>query len=260
MISVSIPHGRGSRALWSTHPTGTVVVFVHGFNGHATDTWTEFDRLLLGSKHDLVFFGYDSLRGTSNVMALKLLECLEALWDDPTRFVNGTLDPSDYRAPFTVKRLLLVAHSLGAVVSRRALLHACTKKHAWLNQVELCLFAPAHRGAHVTGLVKAAMSLFQAPLEAIAKWRFPILADLEKGSQLLTELAEQTSEAIDKGQPSLRAQLVVLAENDDVVDTNPFCVHDDPGQAFAASHTKVCKPDDAFDQPFKALSKILKGA
>jgi pimeloyl-ACP methyl ester carboxylesterase len=258
VITTVIPYGRGSRAYWSANPSGTVVVFVHGFNGHATASWTEFDRLLTGSNDDVVFYGYDSLRGRTNVMALRLLECISDLMENGAKFVNGSVDAGEHRASsFRFQRLVLVAHSLGAVVSRSAMLHAKTKGARWLPQAQLCLYAPAHKGAHVLELVSSAMSLFNAPVSAIAKWRFPVLLDLEQGSEVLQELATQTTDAIEQGHTSLGAKLIVIAEEDAVVNTNVFCKHDHPGVVLALSHSAVCKPPDEHSQPFLALQEIL---
>jgi pimeloyl-ACP methyl ester carboxylesterase len=257
MLSTPIPYGRASRAQWADEPSGTVIVFVHGFNGHATETWTEFDRLLAGSNHDLVFYGYDSLRGRTNPMALRLLECLEDLMEKPALFVNSTVDPADARAcEFKFKRLVVVAHSLGAVVARRALLHARTKP--WLTDTDLCLYAPAHKGAHLLALVSSVMSLFQAPIGAIAKWRFPVLADLEEKSDALDALARDTDDAIGAGLHGVRAKLIVLSEEDDVVNTNPMSSHEHRGVPLPYSHGDVCKPNDDRAEPLQRLQDVLR--
>lgn len=257
MPTTPIPYGRGSCAQWAESPSGTVIVFVHGFNGHPTETWTEFDQSLADVGHDLVFYGYDSLRGTTNVMALGLLSCLAELMEKPALFVNGTLDLADARPDgFAFRRLVVVAHSLGAVVARRALLHGTAKW--WLACTDLCLYAPAHKGAHLLRLVASTMSLFQAPLEAIATWRFPVLEDLKEGSDALKSLQTSTDAAIDKGHTGVCAKLIVISQNDGVVNTNSFIDRDHHGVVLPFSHVEVCKPNPLRSEPLDHLKGILE--
>jgi hypothetical protein len=61
---------------------------------------------------------------------------------------------------FEYKRVILAAHSLGAVICRWALLFAHNKKkagaadHGWVDRTAMVLFAPAHMGAVVSDLVR----------------------------------------------------------------------------------------------------------
>src|SRR3990167_5590898 len=55
-----------STAYWARIANGELLLFVHGFGGHAEYAWTRFPQLLLQNDstalHDLLFFGYESTR------------------------------------------------------------------------------------------------------------------------------------------------------------------------------------------------------
>jgi pimeloyl-ACP methyl ester carboxylesterase len=138
--------GRSSKAFFATEPVGSAILFVHGFGGKATDTWLEFPRLLPleaeSAGYDLLFYGYDGKKARAAFSAAGLLEFLDALNDTPSRdVINPSLTPGIPKRPkaFRYKRLVICAHSLGAVVSRLALLDAGnqTPRRRWLSRVRL---------------------------------------------------------------------------------------------------------------------------
>src|SRR5688500_13432064 len=143
----------GTTALWAVNPNRTLLVFVHGFGGSATGTWVAFPELLdVSSKArhcDCVFYGYDGFRTRAYVSALKLLAFLDRLCTDTANTINATL-PSvapKRAADFAYDKIIIVAHSLGAIVSRQALVSAHKSGAAWAAKVDLVFFAPAHSGA-----------------------------------------------------------------------------------------------------------------
>src|SRR5713226_7104842 len=78
----------------------------------------------------------------------------KAMCTRPSVIVNGTLRPELHRkAEFQYGSVVVVAHSLGAVVARQALLDLDEDRNPkWLNKISLVLFAPAHMGADVVPL------------------------------------------------------------------------------------------------------------
>lgn len=255
LMPTKLPWGEGSRAHWATKPNGSALVFVHGFSGSAVDTWLQFPEFLRQrsetSGSDLLFYGYDSLRTQVRPNAVKLVAFLGELLAQPARTMNSTVDPPLYRdAAFQYDRVTIVAHSLGAVVARRALLDAHKSAALWAPKVTLILFAPAHMGAHLIPFLGAVLGVFRfAPIEAIAKWQFPTLAELTPGSPTLAGLEKDTAKALATGRASyLRAKAVAIAENDNVVVLNDFC--DDPVPVvMPRSHVALCKPTETFTMP-----------
>ncbi len=111
-----------------------------------------------GASVDFYFFDYDSLKLTTSFAAALLRQFLDALLSDPAdKLINPAL--ADHRvacrdASFRYKRLVICAHSLGAVISRRALLDMearSTGLFCGLN-LRVLLFAPAHKGTDLVAL------------------------------------------------------------------------------------------------------------
>src|SRR5215204_6590829 len=65
-MDVPLEYGEGSIAYFSRAPTGTALVFVHGFNGNALTAWERMHELLPREDKiagvDVVFYGYRSLK------------------------------------------------------------------------------------------------------------------------------------------------------------------------------------------------------
>lgn len=139
------PTGPGARstAFWAYEPTGDVVVFVHGFNGHPLRSWMEFPIHLpsLRPGADLIFYGYDGRYASVVASALILEQFLSSLMSSPAALVNPTVQKHLHRSDsFRYRRLFLIAHSLGAVVTRRALLEAARPiPPGWLSSTTLLL-------------------------------------------------------------------------------------------------------------------------
>ncbi len=256
--------GRGTRAYWAIHPARKAIVFVHGFRGSAVGTWTQFPDLLPGqtacSGCDLVFYGYDSLYRRAYVNAAMLLAFLNDLMSHPAELINATLPAEDARpSTFSIDKLVLVAHSLGAVVARQALLDAERAGHAWRDRTHLVLFAPAHMGASVLPLIFSALGAFKLPIvpEAL-QFGFPSLQDLAADSQTITDLRTETRRLLDKGAGKhLVARSVFLAEDDRVVNPNRFCDDPPPSVIRGRGHINICKPDAQYQAPLKEVLRIL---
>ena len=156
-------------AKMSRHPEGRLVVFIHGFRGKALNTWNRFPTLVEAGPgfqgRDFVFYGYSSRRRRTQVLAIDFREALESLILRPTELLGST-GMLPIRTPdFRFDEVLVVAHSMGALVARQALLDAFQRGDSWPLQVKLALFAPAHMGADLLRLCMATLAPFPIPVE-----------------------------------------------------------------------------------------------
>ena len=153
------------QVLFAVQPNRKALLFIHGFNGDAVKTWSDFHELLPERPkftcHDIVFYGYDGLRAEMNASAAIFRAFLDKLLMATKSFLADNLPPSAQRADdFGYDELVIVAHSLGAVISRRALLDATRNKSEWVARTKLVLYAPAHKGPVTTLLSPAATQIF----------------------------------------------------------------------------------------------------
>lgn len=249
--------GRESRVRFSQQeqPEGALV-FVHGFRGKALETWVDFPTLLAGrpevAGYDLFFYGYDT-RQQAPFSAINLLEFLKALADAPaSAVVNPSLASGLIlrRDGFRYRHLIIAAHSLGAVVSRLALLSAIDDDGnplQWLDRVRLVLFAPAHSGAKVVQLVALLMGGVpgKGQIEAVARKIYKSINDVEEGSRTLEDLKDDTRQLLASAHANLakcHKAWVVHGERDFVVSARRFLVDHPTVPLAGADHFEVCKP------------------
>jgi pimeloyl-ACP methyl ester carboxylesterase len=257
--------GSESSVTWATSPVGRAVVFVHGFGGEAQGTWDQFSTLLplqpQCEGRDLFFYGYDSLVQQAPVSAAEFLTFLQALATDPfTAVIRPSLRDARRSDPrFQYQHITLVAHSLGAVVTREALVQAAMDDPPapWLDRISLVLFAPAHTGAQIIDLANEALGAlpasFGAAAAAGAKAFAQVLNDLEPDSLALKKLQGDTADLIQKGYTSLRAKVVVIGQKDRIVKAVRFCADPGPRIVPDKGHIGICKPDATYAAPLGHL-------
>lgn len=266
-IARDLPQMEGSRVKWSLDPDGTAVIFVHGFGGHATDTWRDFPTALANASRcsgaDLIFFSYDSLRSQVPFSAAQLRDFLNRLETDPA---NSFIKPSvaDHRRSddhFRYRRVLLIGHSLGAVVIREALVQAAMDpvSRRWLGNIAIGLFAPAHKGARILDLASDALGAVKLTFfKVIARGALQVLDDLEPESAVLKKLEEDTATLIrDQVADCFIAGAVVQGQRDQVVGMARFC--QDPGPIIVTDkgHTDICKPKRDYRKPVEIVESLL---
>ena len=177
--------------------------------------------------------------------------------------MNPSLPLEDSRpGAHRYSRVVVVAHSLGAVVARLALLRAHRRSASWLSAVSFVLFSPAHLGADILQL---ASQSFLGPLVVpVAKWFSPVLLDLEKGSLLLDRLCADTEEALHTSETTshLVAKTVVHSPRDSIVPLVRFC--GDPDAEYVEdhrTHQTVCSgPEDDAAVRFGGDSAVTESA
>lgn len=267
---IPVPIGKNSLFAPAEKGHGALVVFVHGFRGKALSTWLEFpdfmDTFDELRQADLLFYGYASRPQRAQIMAINLREHMEEIWTNHDSLGPVTAQVLDSR-PISPgwSSILFVAHSLGAVVTRRALLDCFIDKENekpgvhWSTIAKLCLFAPAHKGAKVVQLVSETFSTLGVPVAPIIKILFPCLHDLEDGSNALSALQDDFNDLSESNKELVRAARVILAENDMVVEPDRFPGDPSPKRLVDRGHINVCKPKKDFMDPIKIVSGVMSG-
>lgn len=248
--------------------TDTAAVFVHGFNGHPRRTWGDAWKLISkdpGWKNiDAFFLGYESVTSDLASGAAHVRHFLSHLCAGPPTalLAHGSIQLRD---PVAYSKLILVGHSAGGVVVRRAVLDALkhqgnaaeTDPHLMLL-ANLRLFAPAIGGARLSGLIGllTAVPGLRTGL-AVARGASPSFQELMQDSMLLRGLADQTTASANTHPqlPSLRAK-VVWASNDAVVSAVDY-LHDVGWMVLDETHTGICKVTSTKPQP---LTFVLSGS
>lgn len=260
-ISSNSHCAEGTYALFSLVSKNKAIIFIHGYNDKPIKAWKSFDVLIPGtvdlSGYDIFFFGYDAIKSDLNASA--------GIFRD---FMNLISNPSGAILPrhlyrsrdFTYNEFLLVSHSLGAVISRRAILDAIKENDSWAIVSRLLLFAPAHKGAPIIDLLKTT-------LEGLPRLRFianafrfysPLIDQLKPGSETLNKLLDETVEITRKDKGScLIAKKVVIAQHERIVNNDTF--GDDPPAItiLNADHKTVCKPNKKYIDPLTLLLDCL---
>jgi pimeloyl-ACP methyl ester carboxylesterase len=278
LVSPAGTDWRDTRSLLSLNPTAaTACVFVHGWGGDAMDTWAGFPSMIQESPRaegvDFYFFDYDSLKLSTSFSAALLRQFLDALLADPVRKVinPALLDHHAARRDqaFGYRRLVVCAHSLGAVISRRAILDLESQSVGRFCALDLqmLLFAPAHKGTDLVTLGRDVLngSFLGIPLAALkgaVLAKFKSLVDLEVGSTVLQALEGANSaargllKASGRSDDCFRAR-VFHAQNDDVVRQEPFDADHPLEPVLAHTHTTICKPTPQFKLPIERLEALL---
>jgi pimeloyl-ACP methyl ester carboxylesterase len=243
-----------------------LIVFVHGFRGEPVSTWQRFPDAGRTRNWwraaDLLFVGYDSSRDNISGTAHRLIRELPRFYP---RLPSELLEAKGVRirtpAATPYRELVVVGHSLGAVVVRRALCDSAARlldartrdpgaTRPLLLDAQVRLFSPASAGFRAAG--------FLGLLRATALWgaldmylrRSSAFTDLQPGSPVLRDLQQRTEAlAHDDEFQALRAS-VIWANPDDVV--VPVCyVTDRPDDSVDdVSHSSVCKPHARYQQPW----------
>jgi pimeloyl-ACP methyl ester carboxylesterase len=252
-----------SYAHWAHRPDGRLVVFVHGWGGSAEGSWRDFPQLLrkdpAAANVDLVFFGYRSRSRQAFASSEQLRSFLQELVLFPLRYCR-------YERPteFRYRSLIIAAHSMGAVVARRALLEIRKKHDPSLDISRLVLFAPADHGA--TDLIRL-HEHFPEWIGAAAKV-LAVLAqsikDLKPESAFLRNLRKESAAMVSSGSKHLLASRIFYASDDNVVlleDPNEggaFLTGEARTPVYDVSHSKICKPRSDYLLPISAIAEALR--
>lgn len=243
---------------------------MHGYGGNPISTWSDFDRLSIGRSevrgHDLLFYEYDGLEGELEASANLFHAFMTWMFDSPAAAINKCL-PKEFQRPydFEYDEVVLVCHSLGAVIARMAMLRATKEGCPWPPKIRLLLFAPAHKGARAVELALEVTSpiWFLSLFVGVKRFKSPLIDQLKKGSPELVDLETGTETQLAGGaNKHLIAHKVCFAEREHIVFNKKFC-RDPEGETIRNStHTTVCKPHKrllggTFLKPLDALIQSL---
>lgn len=260
--------GVNSKAFWSLGPNRKLMVFVHGFSGAAIPTWRGLPEQLMIHPEtkgcDLVFFGYDSVTQTASESANQLHVFINGLVDGVAKVVNPSIgqynDSLRRDSAWRYNEVILIGHSLGACVIRRAILD----QHrggtiAWPEKTKVMFFAPAHGGAKIWRLLMACGVGIPGKVGLnIAGFLAPALQDLKPGSDFLKTLRRETEQFCDAHAP-LKVVRTFWAYKDKVVLNSTFGKDATPyTEIRKVNHVSICKLngfDDRVDLLLKELSK-----
>jgi pimeloyl-ACP methyl ester carboxylesterase len=292
------PDSPGSHALLSQEAsTDTAIIFVHGFGGSAQKTWRDFHRLIderaddykWWKDSDVFFFQYDSVTKPIAVTAHHLLSFVEATFPipDPRLFTldgNSSVAVQEIKhikdihvRPGSVKykHLVLVGHSEGAVLIRRAIIEKIKLLReeqrlpaqreqsdidlllttAPILSASVVLFAPAYLGASCSGWTGL---LFH--LSKIGSFLNPILnymaayVDLQKGSPVLQSIKEDTEYFANAfGWMDALYAKSVFGDADRIVYLGEYKHDPPPTFVKGQDHLSVCKPKMGYQYPLEIV-------
>ncbi|MFN3753694.1 esterase/lipase family protein [Flavobacterium sp.] len=259
---IKLPCGKDSIAYCSYLTPKKLIVFVHGFNGSATKTWLNFPSLIINHEKckeaDIIFYGYDSLRQQSNNMKLELYNMLDK--------INAYTGFYFYNRKSSIKHeydeIILVAHSLGAIVCRLAIIHAIDNNKNWSDKCKMALYAPAHFGSRIVTNFKECFNfnLLGNLFKGYSLTKYPIIGELDYNSTTIKNLLVRSNNlTANNMNQSINAELIVWALTETVVINDTFC-NDNPDVKYipGSIHTSVCKPNNYnLNRPFDELINIL---
>lgn len=256
-------------------PEGAIV-FIHGFAGAAEGTWRGFPACLTSggratakaASYDIYSYAYD-WRLQVGTVAIEFGNFLSALMASPAAdVINPSIGTAfgvnkrlgRWNAPrFRYRRIVLCAHSLGAIVSRRALLNM-SDAGVTLNPIRLLLFAPAHCGARIVPLMSLALGGMNIPLaDAVLRYWIPSLDDLDPRSKVIEDLAADTESALlsAKATDYLKAH-VLHAKYERVVHVKRFVQDNTPHKlGLKDNHLSICKPESVTHIAVASLLNLL---
>lgn len=259
-IGIALSEGYRTSAMLSVKPAKKIVVFVHGFSGDAQGTWKDIPSRILKDptfeEVDVVFFGYKSTRQAEYSAA----ELYDLLFNVLGATASTLYPPAvNARGVVAYENVVLVCHSLGALITRRALLLAAPEHPAWLALTKLLLFAPAHRGCDLVSLLITCLPGPSKLLGFFTQYKWPVLRDLTPGSTALDDLERDTLAHIAKNADVniAVAYEIVWAEFEKVVIAGRFCNDPDPRRAADRNHISVCKPTDQYLLPLQRVVAAL---
>ncbi|MDX6191639.1 alpha/beta hydrolase [Flavobacterium sp. Fl-318] len=260
-ISIGIQkHGLNSQGFFSYSEPKNLIVFIHGFGGTSIGTWNNFPTYITSeeefAKSDIIFYGYDTFKGQAGDHSGELFKFLN-LVENPV--ANHILPIAQGLPERNYNGIILVAHSLGAILTRQALIFAINENKTWADKVTLALFAPAHHGANIINLAMQALPGLTGLLGIFAKLRYPILNDLDNTEEgIIHYIKERTHEFQNQNKGDCtKAKLVVYAKGDKVVRNIPYLNDIAPIVLAETSHVSVCKPKSGFIEPLDLLKSII---
>ncbi|MGF6174286.1 alpha/beta fold hydrolase [Ensifer sp. 4252] len=260
-----IDFGVGSSAFWCRETPGTLIVFLHGFTGAAEATWHNASAYIrrdaLFSTADVLFLGYDSVHSRARPISRSVLEFFRKLLAEPAEFSNRYIYYGRKREPFLYDRVVVVAHSLGGAIMRHVALDLAAVNDAYVDHIQLLLFAPAHKGSNALqnaiGVIEGHGIL--AALHAGLLYKVPILQDLRPNSGFITDTEANTLTRLTLGRlRCLVAAKVTIGQYENTVEPGDFAQDPPSYTADGRNHTDVCKTDARYRRVLDDIEECLR--
>ncbi|HEX7360318.1 MAG TPA: alpha/beta fold hydrolase [Bryobacteraceae bacterium] len=246
-------------------------MFVHGFFGNVIKTWQHFSELCDSkrvpgaetlARSDLFFFDYPAHKAFVKDSATELTKFMSRLFPRPTMELFGLTEDlrNDIRSPWLpYTRVLLVGHSLGAVVIRECIenqfrLADDMRRGAWIETAEISLFAPAHIGFKFSGIKELVFHLSPDIITSIPSL-YRAFFDLQEKSNLLRDLRRRTERrAIEHSTLKCFRARALYGSKEDVVIPGEFDCDYTPEWVQGRNHVEICKPDAVFTHPIQFVT------
>lgn len=252
-------------AMFSMTPSDKAIVFIHGYFGDPVDTWLDFPELVEEypdfNTYDVYFYGYG--RNQTDVISIAAIfsTFIDKLFVDSSRaWGQLPIFPLFAVSGHRYDKIVIASHSLGAVVTRIALLQMTNDGKEYAKRTKLILYAPAHMGASLVDVAFELCSVFRtfAILKSIYSFKCKLLDQLSENSDELRYLRDKTQEAINVGcNNHLIAEKVIIAQYETVVRNIPFCSDPVPYVVTGATHKTVCKPRKNNPDPLEQMVDCL---
>jgi hypothetical protein len=184
-----------------------LIVFIHGFSGTAEGTWMDIASELrsdsLFRSTDFLFIGYDSTRSRVLISARLVGDILQSFVLSPWEQANLLFHYMTPRLLFENCKVIVICHSLGAALMRRIAIDFSRSQIDKLANIELVLFAPAHKGASIQQLLEDIVTRglgggLLAWARNITNLRKQALIDLRPNSEYISALERDTESEIAK--------------------------------------------------------------
>lgn len=260
----------GGYALISESPeVDTAVVFVHGFLGDAEGTWLNFQGMIdsLHAKYprlakcDIFFFAYPSFSQDITESGEEFLAFVSAIYPKPPNWLFSISEPFLGIPPsvlhlglpqHTYKNLIMVGHSEGCIVVRRAvdIAYKADQQHVILSSGMLHFFAPAHLGYQPTGWIRACLAVGR--VEAILL-PSPAFTEMQK-KDLLNQIQKDTEIFWNESKLAVMRAYVLFGKERIVVKgefTHDILEPSEPGK----NHVSICKPGVDYERPIHFIFK-----
>jgi hypothetical protein len=250
------------------------VIFVHGFDGHARKTWTDFLSLIddqyasaWWESSDLFFYHYQWASMARKVSRNKfdVLKFVNHVWPNPPNalFTAGGVS---LRQDVKYGELFLVGHSEGGLLLRKIIIDTADKDAAiqqyraqrnapqtsepaptGLLGAKLRLFAPAIGGETISGLIGV---LSRSPIVSTIAGSVPAKLSLGATSSAVTSARDSTDEYSDYLKMDCFRAHILWADNDSIIEPDRYkrdleCVNPPAG----TTHTSICKPTKQYKYP-----------
>lgn len=235
----------------SSIPSATsdaAVVFIHGFYGNLTDVWKvmrrELDKVHPFDAIDFHVVSYAS-SSTPESLGYFLSGFLEQLW----KKLNGP------------RRVILVSHSLGSVLSRLAILEGIHRGSPWTACCRQVYLAPAHLGTRVSALVHALHdnALMPDPLRLMHimfEHRHPAYECLKQDSPFLRDL--KTNVEHFAYCPGVVANITMFGQREYVVYRGTFGPDPRPKHIPRRTHSSILRVSSKYQAPIGAIAEAAR--